>query len=153
MRKQQDQAMNSELFFVYGTLRPGLSNWRWALRQRPGVLHLGQGRTVEAYSLFTAGIPYVYREPAQSRIRGDLFVVNDRQVLVDLDQLEGHRDGVREGYHRELVPVELADGRAFQAWLYFHYAPRPLGKPVTSGDWLDCPDGRCDGLYGAFHGL
>lgn len=131
--------MNSNFFFVYGTLRVGQGNWRWLLQGKPGVKHLGKARTVNKYTLRTAGIPFVYPSPATSHITGDLFEIISPGVIKGLDQLEGHREGVKDGYHREIIPVIL-DDTEFDAWLYFYYSAKPQGTIIESGDWLESQD-------------
>jgi gamma-glutamylcyclotransferase (GGCT)/AIG2-like uncharacterized protein YtfP len=75
-------------------------------------------------------IPYVKKDEPVSRIRGEVYEVDDAG-LDALDDLEGHpRD-----YRRERARVELDSGETVTAWLYFH--PAPEGALAKSGDFFD----------------
>ncbi|GFK95811.1 hypothetical protein NNJEOMEG_03679 [Fundidesulfovibrio magnetotacticus] len=126
-------------FFFYGTLRPGQRNHAVFLDGRPGVIHVGGGLTVERFSMLAAGFPYVLREPARDRIRGDVFLIRSARAVRALDALEGHT-GRAEGYRREIVPVRMDQRVQIPCWTYIHYGS-PLAEPVPGGDWLSRPGG------------
>jgi len=132
--------MKTNLFFVYGTLRVNQSNWRWALRDKTGVKHLGLARTRDKFALYSSGIPFVFKAPAVTRIMGDVFEVTNPNVIKNLDQLEGHQSGVMSGYHRETIPVIMENDMELTAWIYFYYLDQPHGRLIDSGDWLETED-------------
>jgi len=122
--------------FVYGTLRRGQSNYKRLLEDKNGIEFVDNAKTINNYAMFTSGIPFVHKQPEISLIRGEVFMVWEKYIVKDLDALEGHRDGERQGYHRELTPVRLDNGADMLAWLYFYYGVHH-GSIVQSGDWLD----------------
>lgn len=110
--------------FVYGTLKQGFSNHFFC----DGSQMLGRARTVKQYAMFESDYPLVYKYEAVSRIKGEVYEVDDAD-LRRMDGLEGHP----EYYRRELVDVVLETGEFFEAWLYFY--PRPEGRPIPDGEW------------------
>ena len=108
--------------FVYGTLMQGFSNHYLIERAEWG----GTAKTLEKYSLYESGIPYVFKGDAISHIYGELYRV-DEQTLKIIDCLEGHP----EWYRREEVEVFTGNGVTVTAWLYFY--PEKRGKLVNTG--------------------
>lgn len=123
-------------FFVYGTLRRGQSNYQRLLEDKKGFEFVGPAVTINKYTMFSSGIPFVHKQPATSVIKGEVIMVWNNKLIKSLDTLEGHRDGERHGYHREQTPVRLDNGINMVAWLYYFYGV-PHGTIVQSGDWLD----------------
>lgn len=128
--------------FVYGTLRSGEGNWRWALAGRtvsetPAVLD-------GAAMYDQGGFPFVARSET-GRVIGDLMVIEDTcydEVLSALDSLEGYRGpGQSNMYDRETVTVTTADGIQVQAYTYV-VSPRLFEDRVCrlprieNGDWI-----------------
>jgi len=128
--------VNPMNFFVYGTLRRGQVNYQRLLDGSEGFEFVGPATTVNKYTMLSSGIPFVHKHPETSTIRGEVIVVFDNKLIKSLDALEGHRDGERQGYHREHTPVLLDSGINILAWLYFFYGV-PHGSIVQSGNWLD----------------
>ena len=122
--------------FVYGTLRMGQSNYQRLLNGKEGFSFLGPAVTINKYTMLSSGIPFVHKQPATSVIIGEVIMVWNNKLIKSLDALEGHRDGERQGYHREQTPVRLDNGVNMLAWLYFYYGVHH-GTIVQSGDWLD----------------
>ncbi len=122
--------------FFYGTLRRGQSNYQRLLDGSEGFEFVGSAVTINKYTMFSSGIPFVHKQPETSFIKGEVFMVWDNKLVKSLDALEGHRDGERHGYHREQTPVRLDNGVNMLAWLYFFYGV-PHGTIVQSGDWLN----------------
>lgn len=87
--------------FVYGTLK---REW-WNNDVLRGSKFLGEFLTEPRYDLLMAGIIPVMVD-GEHMIRGELYHVEDEDVLADLDALEGHP----HGYRRQ--PVRL---RGFEA--------------------------------------
>ena len=108
--------------FVYGTLKRGFSNHH--LLQ--GAEYVGAAKTLEKYSLYESGIPYVFKGEAVSHIYGELYLV-DELTLKKIDRLEGHPGW----YRREKVEVLTENGVTVAAWLYFY--PEIRGKLVKTG--------------------
>lgn len=123
-------------FFVYGTLRRGQSNYQRLLDGNEGFEFVGPATTVNKYTMLSSGIPFVHKEPATSTIKGEVFMVWGNKLVKSMDALEGHRDGERQGYHREQTLVRLDNGVNMLAWLYFYYGVHH-GTVVQSGDWLN----------------
>jgi gamma-glutamylaminecyclotransferase len=116
--------MESNLFFVYGTLKRGFSN-HWLLRENDATLIAADACTVEDYHLYVTGLPFVVDRNEESprpavgghRIQGEVWQANDERTIEALDRLEGHPGF----YERRLVNVEISDeGERVEAWLYFH---------------------------------
>ena len=113
--------MNHYLF-TYGTLKNGFSNHHLL----DGAEYIGAAKTLEKYSLFESGIPYVFKGEVVSHIFGEVYRV-DNPTLKIIDRLEGHP----EWYRREEVGVFAENGVTVTAWLYFY--PEKRGKLVKSG--------------------
>lgn len=132
--------------FVYGTLREGGSNHAWLLRTQPEGLteawmagrlfHLPTG-----YPALVAGHEPASPPPGPGWVRGD-FVGYDGEgeldtALADLDPLEGVEEGL---FTREILPVTLAGGQRYQAWVYLFQVERlprleREALELTDGDW------------------
>ena len=108
--------------FVYGTLMKGFSNHHLL----EGSEFAGAAKTLEKYSLYESGIPFVFKGEAVSHIYGELYRV-DELTLKIVDRLEGHP----EWYRREEVEVLTENGETVTAWLYFY--PEKRGKLVKTG--------------------
>ncbi len=118
-----EQTQHSEhIVFVYGTLKRNFSNHHLLLYSK----YLGTGKTVDTYSLYVSGIPYVIKHESISHIHGELYSVNDH-TLARLDMLEGHPDW----YRREEVKILVDNDQIVTAWLYFF--PKPTGNIEASG--------------------
>jgi gamma-glutamylcyclotransferase (GGCT)/AIG2-like uncharacterized protein YtfP len=110
-------------FFVYGTLKPGESNYPRLLAGRT----LGEEpASLRGAALYTAG-PYPFMVTDQDlvapgeRVSGALIGVAEADyavVMVVLDRLEGYQGtGMPNTYERVLLPVDTAGGPR-QAWVY-----------------------------------
>ena len=65
----------------------------------------------------------------QGRVRGELYRIDDSQVLPTVDREEGYN------FERRLTDVTRADGRRVRAWIYWYRGPRTRGTPIPQGDW------------------
>lgn len=108
--------------FVYGTLKKGFSNHRLL----EGAEFAGNAKTLEKFSLYESGIPYVFKDETVSHIYGELYQL-DELTLENIDGLEGHPDW----YRRKEVDVLTENGETITAWLYFY--PEKRGKLVKTG--------------------
>lgn len=124
--------------FVYGTLR------RDAGDRAPPSLKLGwtfEGiGTVpgELYDLgrYPGAIPS--KDRSDTRVRGEVYgLPRPADTLRRLDIYEGcgPDDPQPHQFVRELIDVELEDGRCVRAWIYW-FGGTPLGRPIQSGDWI-----------------
>lgn len=115
--------MTKELYFVYGTLKYGGSNWSWLLKDQEFV---GEAVTADEYLLVTCGYPYMgdpkNREEERKPVYGHLFNVEDPDVVRDLDRLEG----VPTHFNRNKIKV-IHNGEEVEAVCY---------QPVNAEDCM-----------------
>jgi gamma-glutamylcyclotransferase (GGCT)/AIG2-like uncharacterized protein YtfP len=133
--------------FVYGTLRSGQGNYQRLL----------VGRTVretpasaKGFALYGRGCPYAVPQSG-ARTVGDLITIRPdiyREVLTDLDQLEGYQPNRRETSHyirsaRSVIATNKTSNGG--TWEAFHTAWIYLAGPgidptkmprITDDDWL-----------------
>ena len=114
------------ILFVYGTLRRGKSNHHLMA----GAEYLGDAVTLPKYRLHDLKlyVVMVQDEAAGDAVPGELFRVGDR-LLAELDTFEGHPDLFRR------TPVELADGKPAEAYLY----ARPIAAATLSATTVSRP--------------
>lgn len=142
--------------FVYGTLRPGMSNHHWFR----GADANRVDATITGYELVTNG-SYPYLLPASAPVGSDAAgqdapVVRGTLVFVDpadweavaasLDELEGtdparpvHDDNL---YNRVLAEVVTEAGESVTAWVYIppthrHEELRRRHRLVPGGEWRE----------------
>lgn len=120
-------------FLVYGTLRPGNSNYGYHLDGK--IIHY-ETVTVDGFVMLatpTQGFPFVV--PGEGSIVAELVYVNPEnydQVLASLDTLEGYREGSYNNlYDRVLVQFE-AEGTTRQAYIY-------VASPATQREITHIP--------------
>ena len=117
------------LVFVYGTLRGNKAN--------SGLLststHIGSGRTVEQYVMFSRSIPFVSKSQRVSTIVGDVYEVTS-DTLASLDRLESYYPSSPESswYSRSQIEVEVGS-RTVTAFCYFN--EKEQAPIVTSGEF------------------
>jgi len=63
------------------------------------------------------------------RVRGELFRLDDPQVLPAVDREEGYN------FERRRTTVMRADGRRARAWTYWYRGPRERARILPEGDW------------------
>ena len=63
------------------------------------------------------------------RVRGEVYRLDDPELLPVLDREEGYNFVRRQGI------VTLAGGRRVRAWLYRYRGPREQATPIPSGDY------------------
>jgi len=119
----------NEVVAVYGTLRDGFSN-----NKRTGLdtqESLGLDTTLPEYELWcNSCFPKMFKG-GNLPVVMEVFNVTSKDVFKELDALEGHRDGVKSGYHRE--KIVLTSGRT--AWTYIYYSDNKFGTQLFQGDW------------------
>jgi gamma-glutamylcyclotransferase (GGCT)/AIG2-like uncharacterized protein YtfP len=65
----------------------------------------------------------------EGRVRGELYRLNDRELLPALDRAEGYN------FERRRAGVDLADGRRSSAWVYRYRGSRDHAVLVPHGDY------------------
>ena len=105
--------------FVYGTLKPGESNYK----------NYCQGKTITEIKAYTRGqlyhLPFGYpgMTEGNQKIEGYLLSFNEPNILIDLDRLENYqetRSAKLNDYYRQQVPIyNLYDEFIDRAWCYF----------------------------------
>ena len=105
--------------FVYGTLKRGYPNYDESLL---GAYFREIASSREAFPLVVANrfySPVLIDEPgAGFPVSGELYCVTET-VLARLDEMESV--GKPGGYHRELIDIELQDGRLMPAHAYLKH--------------------------------
>jgi gamma-glutamylcyclotransferase (GGCT)/AIG2-like uncharacterized protein YtfP len=118
--------------FVYGTLRKGYGNNRLLTQ----ATFLSKGETVNKYTMFASGIPYVNKHIETDTIKGELYEVTDKE-LERLDLLEGYNPSKHEDswYKREKVDIKDENGSIEEAYIYFN--DTKTNTIVESGDYTN----------------
>jgi gamma-glutamylaminecyclotransferase len=105
---------DSDLVFVYGTLKRGLGNHR--VMQGAGGEFVTAARTEDSFPLVVDGLPYLLDMPGCGhRVEGEVYRVSSDEGWARLDRLEGHPNF----YRRRVITVLGEDGTRHEAWAYF----------------------------------
>jgi gamma-glutamylcyclotransferase (GGCT)/AIG2-like uncharacterized protein YtfP len=67
--------------------------------------------------------------PGDGRVRGEIYRLDDAELLPVLDREEGYN------FVRQRTIVTLASGRRARAWTYRYRGPRERAVPVPHGDY------------------
>lgn len=130
--------MNSELLFVYGTLRQKVGHpmhrplsWYGEWYQ---VTHM-QGRLFDI-----AGYPGAIESLNPShRVRGELYRINDRKrlfaLLDDFEECSNKFPKPHE-YRRKIVTVHTIRGDMLSAWAYIYRRSTTQLELIPDGDYL-----------------
>jgi gamma-glutamylcyclotransferase (GGCT)/AIG2-like uncharacterized protein YtfP len=134
--------VSNESVLVYGTLRPGQSNYYNFLE---GRTERERTVTLKGFRMYAGmGFPYVVQTDTDETIVADLIdlrAADYDETVRGLDMLEGYRGpGKNNHYDRVLVTVEDVDGTEVQAWIYVAHKSlhRDIAEnlPVLAGgDW------------------
>jgi gamma-glutamylcyclotransferase (GGCT)/AIG2-like uncharacterized protein YtfP len=112
-----------DMLFTYGTLMQGERLHH----------HLHGRATRVATAMVTGHLLNLGRYPGliagDGRVSGELYRVDDPELLATLDRVEGRY------YERRRTDVELCDGRRACAWIYWYRGPRDYTTPIPSGNW------------------
>lgn len=73
--------------------------------------------------------PYPGLVPGPGRVRGEVYRLEQSELLDRLDRQEGY------DFERRRTVVTLDDGRRARAWVYRYRGPRREARPVAGGDW------------------
>lgn len=122
----------ASLLFTYGTLMRG-----YPLHDvlRSGATFLGDARANGA--LLDLG-RYPGLVEGDGRVRGELYRLDDPELLATLDRQEGYN------FERRLTKVARASGEGARAWSYWYRGPRERARPIPGGDYRRArprPDG------------
>jgi len=124
--------MDSELVFVYGTLRLGASNaWRMG-----GAEHLGVAR-VRGRLYFIDWYPGLVRDESAGEVVGDVFRVPGR-MMAALDAFEGASTEEVEGAEYCRVRCEARLGESVERpWMWEWRGVIVEECRIAGGDWLE----------------
>ncbi len=132
---------NSELVFVYGTLRVGASNHH----RMKGAEWVGTG-VVRGKLYQVSWYPGLVPDDQGGEVIGDVYLVGSG-LLGELDSFEGVPDGELRGeeYERRKVGVEWKspprsrhdETSQVEAWAWVWHGPIADLTEVPTGDWLD----------------
>lgn len=111
------------LLFAYGTLMRGYGLHAVLAR---GTTSLGDG-TVQGGLLDLGRYPGLIE--GGGRVRGEVYRLDDPELLPVLDREEGYNFVRRRGI------VTLVGGRRVCAWLYRYRGPRERATPIPDGDY------------------
>jgi len=114
---------SSARLFAYGTLMRGYGLHAVLAR---GATAMGEG-TVRGRLLDLGRYPGLI--DGAGRVRGEVYRLDDPELLPVLDREEGYNFVRRRGV------VTLADGRRVRAWLYRYRGPRERARPIPDGDY------------------
>jgi gamma-glutamylcyclotransferase (GGCT)/AIG2-like uncharacterized protein YtfP len=124
--------------FVYGTLKPGEANFSAYC----GGKVITQTPAYTWGELYALSVGYPAMTEGKNKVQGMLLSFCDRQILQNLDQLEGyqaHREKDLNEYYRASVEVySLGDCLVRHAWAYFMTlakVKRYQGIKLPSGIW------------------
>lgn len=126
------------LVFVYGTLRkdaraqvpsPLCRDWVFqGYGSVPGLLY--------DFGAYPGAVP---TEEAGRRIVGEVYHLPSPSIMLPpVDRYEGcsDQDEPPHQFERELVDVNMEGGAVVRGWIYW-YRPKPLGRLLESGDYLE----------------
>lgn len=97
-----------ELLFVYGSLKKGFDNNKLLEKS---TRRLGKASTVGKFGMFEdsfGNYPYLVKKPI-SRIRGELYEIQRKELLEQIDEFEG----APEYYQRKKIKVKTHHGVNF----------------------------------------
>jgi gamma-glutamylcyclotransferase (GGCT)/AIG2-like uncharacterized protein YtfP len=132
-------SQSNPFVFVYGTLMRGQINHELLA----GAELIGEGVTCRAFGFYAGPdrgadadelpqIPYAYEQPASGdavvQVQGEVWAV-DADILMALDQLEGHPDW----YQRKSVRVLISE-KDIETFMYIIPGKAPEGlRPLVAG--------------------
>jgi gamma-glutamylcyclotransferase (GGCT)/AIG2-like uncharacterized protein YtfP len=116
-------ARGSALLFAYGTLMRGYALHPALAR---GAACLGAG-TVRGRLLDLGAYPGLI--DGAGRVRGEVYRLDDTELLPLLDREEGYN------FVRRRAIVTLARGRRARVWVYRYRGPRERARPIPDGDY------------------
>jgi len=94
-----------EFLFVYGSLKKGFDNHKFLEKS---TKRLGKATTINKFGMFEdsfGNYPYLITKPI-SKIDGELYQINRRELLEEIDEFEGAPDY----YQRKKIKVKTHHG-------------------------------------------
>tara|TARA_R110002124_G_scaffold281430_1_gene455668 strand:+ start:16832 stop:17263 length:432 start_codon:yes stop_codon:yes gene_type:complete len=123
-KKMQDKILVS----VYGSLRKGLSNHKFYLKNNE---LLGEFKTDPIYELYDLGSFPGLKKEGYTSVTMEVYEVNHEE-LAHLDMLEGYRNSKDDYYIREIINTPYG-----KAYTYFYNHSVTNSKKVKTGDWKE----------------
>lgn len=111
------------MLFAYGTLMRGYGRHGVLTR---GATYLGDAR-IAGRLLSLGHYPGLIR--GRGSVRGELFRIDDPEVLPVLDREEGYN------FDRRRSVVTLANGGRARAWVFWYRGPKHRGMLIPDGDF------------------
>ena len=135
-----------EYLFVYGTLCSASGGWmHHELARRARLAGTGwiAGRLWDTGS-YPAAIPAASPD---ERVHGELYKIapdSTAELLALLDRYEGYLPDApgRSLFLRQRTRVTREDGEPVRAWVYVYNGTTDRLRRITSGDYLECYQGR-----------
>lgn len=124
------------LVCVYGTLRTGQGNWRWALKDKAECL--GTFKSEPNFTMYgrRAGFPSLVAK-GDTSIEYEVFKVTDQKVLGDLHGLEGCSGIPGDPANRfyDIMPMKTPVG---DGWIYVRNNNYEGNEDsiIKTGNWL-----------------
>ena len=106
--------MKNLYIFTYGTLKRGFVNNYFL----DDAIFISTAITVEKYQMYPSignAYPFLIKSEKKYQIKGEVFKTNSKELLKNLDYLEGYPDL----YLKEYIKVSLEDGNVVDALVYF----------------------------------
>lgn len=114
----QNNACDTSILFVYGTLKRGFQWHSKYLSPKLGAKYVSPATTTESYPLVIGecGVPYLLGDMCGcgEKVRGEVYRVTP-ECLQNLDDYEGVS---KEYYLRRKITIET-DGKQLQAYIYY----------------------------------
>jgi gamma-glutamylcyclotransferase (GGCT)/AIG2-like uncharacterized protein YtfP len=128
----------SEYLFTYGTLRLEQSHPMADFLSKNSVL-VGLGEISNAKLFRIDWYPaLIETDNEQDKVYGDVFNVNDIDVLKKIDEYEGIGIGNAPYEYRRVKIKTKTELKDIEAWVYFYNIPLPEHATIIeSGDFLN----------------
>ena len=128
----------SDLLFVYGTLRPSFTN-AYAKYLRQHGQYVGDGK-FPGQLLDLGNYPgAIYKPESTTNVYGSIFniSVNKQHLLAYLDNYEGIGEAFEKPheYIRTVIEVSSGDSRA-DCWIYLYNQSVAEKQFISSGDYV-----------------
>jgi gamma-glutamylcyclotransferase (GGCT)/AIG2-like uncharacterized protein YtfP len=124
----------TDRLFVYGTLMR-FSSRPMARKLRERGVYAGEASYNGRLYLVADYPGIVPSGNPDEQVFGEVFIVNDPDLMQALDRYEGCGPGAREPlpYRRVVQKVRMADGAVVDAWVYVYNRPVDDLALITSG--------------------
>ena len=119
--------MSKILVAVYGSLRKGFHNHVVLGDSK----YLGEFKTLPEYSLYNLGSYPGLKENGKTSVITEVYEIT-KDVSLDLDWLEGYKEGVVDNsfYDKKIIQTTFGD-----AYLYIYIPKVNENNLIESGDW------------------